>query len=117
MKPILRPGESDGDVRLRLDLELTPDQLRTKEEFDAALQEAIDRTRTRVSHPWEADRSPRPSGCGHLQAPPRLREIQGCPEIIVRRCTTCGRDLWWTVDRWRLLEVAVRVRQLTAGAV
>lgn len=43
------------------------------------------------------------SECGHPQAPPTVEEIAGCPEIIVRRCPECARELYWWIDRWRLV--------------
>jgi hypothetical protein len=96
----VRPMHGSG-TRVFLDSELTPGQLRAKEEFDAAFQEALDDF-SRV-HPWEADRSPRISACGHPQPPPGIKEIREQQQVIVRECTKCGRDLWWNVDRWRLL--------------
>lgn len=41
------------------------------------------------------------SACGHPQEPPTAQEIAGCPEVIVRRCIVCDRELWWNIDQWR----------------
>ena len=43
------------------------------------------------------------SECGHAQPGPTDEEIDGCPEIVVRRCAVCERELWWNVNQWRAL--------------
>jgi hypothetical protein len=43
----------------------------------------------------------RKSECGHLQLPPAPDDLHG--EILTCLCRTCGRPLWWQVDRWRYL--------------
>jgi hypothetical protein len=43
------------------------------------------------------------SQCDHPQPPPTQQEIDGCPEVIVRRCPACGSELWWNIDRWKKL--------------
>jgi hypothetical protein len=40
--------------------------------------------------------------CCAAQPPPTILEVEGCPEIIVRRCE-CGRELWWSVGEWKAL--------------
>lgn len=60
-------------------------------------------TFARAGHVWEepVDGQLVASACGHLQAPPTDREIDGCAEIIVRNCPVCARELWWHIDQWR----------------
>lgn len=41
--------------------------------------------------------------CREYEPAPTSQEIDGCPEIIARPCSSCGADLWWNAGVWRKL--------------
>lgn len=43
------------------------------------------------------------SQCGHRQEAPTMIEIEGSPQILVRKCATCGTELFWQQNEWRLI--------------